>query len=67
MVASTNDRYLELDRADELAHAWGAALHVIENAGHINVESGHGPWSYGETLLASLLRTPAFPAIEAVA
>jgi len=55
VVASTNDPYLERERGGALARAWGARLHVIESAGHLNPASGHGPWPAGEALLASLL------------
>jgi len=55
LVASTNDPYLELTRAGDLAFAWGSRAHVIEGAGHINVASGHGDWPYGEALLAAML------------
>ena len=55
VVVSTNDPYLELARADGLAFAWDARLHVIENAGHLNTSAGYGPWPDGEALLWELL------------
>jgi len=58
VVTSTNDPYVSLARAREYAAAWGAALVVLENAGHINVASGHGPWDEGFGLLAQLRRAP---------
>lgn len=58
VVASTNDPYVSLDRAREYAAAWGASLVALENAGHINVASGHGPWTAGYELLAQLRRMP---------
>ena len=54
VVASTNDPYVELARAREYASFWGSALVVLENAGHINVASGFGPWPEGFELLARL-------------
>jgi predicted alpha/beta hydrolase family esterase len=54
VVAVTNDPYVELARAREYAAAWGAALVVLENAGHINVASGFGPWPQGFDMLAQL-------------
>lgn len=55
LVASTDDPYLELTRAGDLAFAWGSRRHVVERGGHINVASGHGPWPEGEALLSELL------------
>jgi len=54
VVASTNDPYVELVRAREYAGCWGSTLVVLENAGHINVASGFGPWPEGFGLLARL-------------
>ena len=61
VVASNNDEYVSLERAQEYAAAWGAELELLPNAGHINVASGHGPWPEGFELLARL-RTDAIPA-----
>ena len=55
VVASTNDPYLDFGRAGELAEAWGARFHVVEEGGHLNPASGYGSWSAGEALLAALL------------
>jgi uncharacterized protein len=55
LVASTDDPYLEIVRAHELASSWDAFLTVVENAGHLNVDSGHGSWLDGELLLGELL------------
>ncbi len=51
LVASENDPYLPIEVAAPLASAWGAQLVDVGRQGHINVESGHGPWSAGEGLL----------------
>jgi predicted alpha/beta hydrolase family esterase len=48
LVASTNDPYLELVRAQSLASSWDASLTVVEDRGHLNVDSGHGSWLDGE-------------------
>jgi len=53
--ASTNDPYVELNRAGYLSFVWGASTHVVENGGHLNTASGHGPWPDGEVLLRTLL------------
>ena len=54
VVASTNDPYVTIERARDYASAWGASLIVLEDAGHINVASGHGAWAEGFDLLAQL-------------
>jgi predicted alpha/beta hydrolase family esterase/EAL domain-containing protein (putative c-di-GMP-specific phosphodiesterase class I) len=54
LVASENDPHLELERARLFGRHWGSRLVNLGRAGHINVESGFGPWPEGETLLAEL-------------
>ncbi|WXL24772.1 alpha/beta hydrolase [Ectopseudomonas mendocina] len=54
VVASTNDPYVSLARATTFANAWGSELHVLENAGHINSETGYGLWPEGIALLYKL-------------
>lgn len=65
LVASDDDPYLTLDRARLFAQHWGSRLVNLGQVGHINVESGFGPWPEGETLLAELragaLRTLSGP------
>jgi len=56
VVASTNDPYCSLARAREFAEAWGSRFEQIEDAGHINAESGYGEWPQGLKLLAALRR-----------
>lgn len=55
LVASSDDPYVSLDRAQQFATAWGSRLEVIGPAGHINGASGHGPWPEGEVMLLELL------------
>ncbi|WP_448952826.1 RBBP9/YdeN family alpha/beta hydrolase [Labrys neptuniae] len=55
LVASTNDPYCEINRASSFAEAWGSEFVDAGEAGHINVESGHGPWPEGLLRLASFL------------
>lgn len=49
LVASSNDPGLKLIRAGALASAWGSRFALYRNAGHINAESGFGPWPQGLT------------------
>ncbi len=51
VVASTNDPYVSLERAKHFAQAWGSELVTVENGGHLNGDSGHGPWPEGLALL----------------
>lgn len=54
VVASTNDRWMSIDSATAWAEAWGSQLINLGAAGHINVSSGHGPWSRGLDIYRSL-------------
>lgn len=54
VVASTNDVYVSVERAQAFARAWGSRFVLIEEAGHINTDSGHGDWPQGRQLLAEL-------------
>ena len=51
MVASTNDDWATLARAQVFAAAWGSELVNIGAAGHINAASGYGAWPAGLALL----------------
>ena len=53
-VASTDDPYVTQDRAKAFAQAWGSELVWLENAGHINGQSGYGAWPEGVELLFTL-------------
>jgi predicted alpha/beta hydrolase family esterase len=58
IVASRNDPWLRFERAIELAAVWGADLVDLGAAGHINAESGYGPWPDGLALLERLASAP---------
>ncbi len=47
IIASSNDTFCSIARAQALASGWGGDLSIIANAGHINTASGHGPWPDG--------------------
>ena len=59
VVASRDDPYVELGRAREFAHDWGSRFVDLGFAGHINGDSGHGPWVEGLALLDELLERAA--------
>jgi predicted alpha/beta hydrolase family esterase len=54
VVASSDDPFATMERAELFAACWGSRLIKIQNAGHINTASGHGPWPEGETWLEEL-------------
>ena len=47
VVASSNDPWVKGDVAQYWAGQWGSDYRNIGAAGHINVDSGHGPWPQG--------------------
>ena len=53
-IASSNDFYVTLARAETFAQAWGSDFVNIGAAGHINVDAGFGPWSEGLQYLRKL-------------
>lgn len=50
VVASRDDIYMSLQRASQLAGAWGSGLVDLGYAGHINIASGYGRWQEGYRL-----------------
>ena len=54
MVASTDDPYVTQERAEAFSKAWGSELVWLEDAGHINGQTGYGPWPEGLELLGRL-------------
>ncbi|GGJ83052.1 RBBP9/YdeN family alpha/beta hydrolase [Deinococcus aquiradiocola] len=63
VIASENDPYSGFERAQEMAHAWGAEFISAGEAGHINVASGHGTWEDGQVLLSECLHAWTPPEI----
>ncbi len=51
VVASRNDPWIAFEKAARLAAQWGARLVDLGAAGHINTETGYGPWPDGLALL----------------
>ena len=54
VVASNNDPFCPIRTAGAYARSWGSELVRLQNAGHINIDSGFGPWPLGLALLQSL-------------
>ena len=55
MVASRDDHFGSYEHAEDIANAWGSFLVDAGNSGHINAESGHGPWPEGTMVFAQFL------------
>jgi len=56
LVASRNDPYCDFARAEHFAKAWGATFQDAGEAGHVNLESGHGPWPEGMMSFAGFMK-----------
>jgi uncharacterized protein len=57
LIASRNDKHSTFADSEALAKALGAKLVDAGFSGHINVESGHGPWPEGVMCFAKFLKT----------
>ncbi|MFC0181314.1 hypothetical protein SAMN04515674_12211 [Pseudarcicella hirudinis] len=50
LVASTNDEYSSIKRAEFFAESWGSHFINIGDFGHINAHSGLGDWQAGKNI-----------------
>ncbi len=57
VVASSNDPFVTVMRAQAFATAWGSEFLMIGEAGHINSASSLGDWPEGFSLLFTLRET----------
>lgn len=64
VVASRDDPYVDIARAQAFATAWGSEFVDIGAAGHINPASGFGSWPLGEVLLERLRRHAVTPSAQ---
>ena len=55
VIASTNDEYVSVARAQEFANAWSAGFCNAGELGHINSASRLGTWPQGLLMLGQLL------------
>ena len=46
LVTSTTDPYMTPEEAQALQKALDVPMHVLEDAGHINADSGYGEWPW---------------------
>ncbi len=56
LVASRTDPHCSFGRAESFASAWQSLLIDAGDAGHLDSQSGRGPWPEGLLLLSRLLR-----------
>ena len=56
VIGSENDPWMPLQRAREWADRWGARFQNLGEAGHINTESGHGPWPLARFKVDEMIR-----------
>jgi uncharacterized protein len=55
LVGSRNDHYCDYQVAEDLAASWGSLFIDGGESGHINSDSGHGPWPEGTMVFAKFL------------
>ena len=55
LVASRTDPFAAFAKAETIGHTWGAQVQDAGDAGHINAESGQGPWPEGLLSFAKFL------------
>lgn len=55
LIASNDDPYCSIQRASDFAEAWGSEFVDAGASGHLNPESGHGPWPEGLMRFAGFL------------
>ena len=55
LVGSRNDHYCSYQTAEDLAAAWGSVFVDGGESGHLNSDSGHGPWPEGTMVFANFL------------
>ncbi len=51
IIVSDNDPWVKIEEAKEIASYYAATFTTIENAGHINADSGYGKWKLIEDLV----------------
>ena len=55
VVASRDDPFCAFEKAEEMAADWGSLFIDAGERGHINAESGHGPWPEGTMVFSKFL------------
>ena len=55
-IASRNDHFCAFEKAEDMAASWGSLFKDAGESGHINHESGHGPWPEGLMVFSRFLK-----------
>ena len=55
VVASRDDPFCAYEKAEEMAASWGSLCIDAGISGHLNHESGHGPWPEGLMVFAKFM------------
>ena len=55
VIASRNDPFCAFEKAEEMAADWGSLFMDAGESGHLNEESGHGPWPEGLMVFARFM------------
>lgn len=63
LVASENDPYAGIEAAAGFARQWGSQFVNVGKAGHINVDSGYGPWPAGERFFRRFRKEVCLPSL----
>jgi predicted alpha/beta hydrolase family esterase len=56
VIASRNDPFSDFEQASDIAASWGSFFVDAGESGHINAESGHGPWPEGLMVFAEFMK-----------
>lgn len=67
LVASRNDPWMSFSQSREIAATWGAEFIDLGFAGHINVDSGFGPWPAALALRDALAERAGLPILPRTA
>lgn len=59
LAASLDDNCMPFKRTAWWAKTWGSKLESLGNAGHVNADSGFGPWPHGLSLYRALVNSVA--------
>ena len=61
LVVSTNDPFMRLERSMYFSEAWGCELVSLDDVGHLNTASGHGPWHEGYNMMENFIVRKTLP------
>jgi predicted alpha/beta hydrolase family esterase len=56
LIGSETDPWMAGEKAREYARRWGASFRSLGDAGHINIESGHGPLPQAKVVVDALIQ-----------